>query len=734
MKVLHKIMVGSLICMAGFVHAAVLTDFVSGEGGNVGSSVDVTWSNLTGPVTVGSLITATAVPLIDSVKNTMTETDGVSGDIKVNILAVDDLSSAFVPSTWSGGGQSAGNAINVDSPYGWGVRRDGRVNGHIQTGEALILTFDLSALSLGADQAVALAGITFYDKDGTSNGDVWMRDFDVAAGSSGAGIQLANNVVSYPGAVPIRDGDQIALMAGATDTRLVSLELDILVEGFELPAQAVLFIEPASGSVTLSATNLTSEVYNTLQWTESVANTNWASVSTTTGVTVAEWMVPASGATSFFRVESSPTFPPPKVGYLYDPIDDAYVEQQNPSMNFGGATSLGVRGSATSQEMVSYLKFVVDDVPGSIDEVLLKVYSTETIAGLGVYEVSDTVWNEDQITWGSRPSVGALIVNKPSVSDGWNTFDLSSLISTPGTYSIALVTTDDRTSLNMSSKESMYNPVLELCSASDDVGKYSAIFGGGPLYGGLEGNAATIKASGLSTVMLWAAKVNGSGEVFYNSGSNLLTSNGEYAGDSAWPEQLLNLKKAPSSVKRIEFSLSAWGDASFANIETLIAAEGTGEDSSLYKSFKVLRDVLGADAINFDDESNYDVASTVEFGKMLSVLGYKVTLCPYRDTTYWGAVYTQLEAYQPGLVDRVYLQCYAGGSYNTPLAWNSIFPGLNVAPGLSVSEKTPAEMKSTLDSWKDDSAGGFIWILDEILSGNVNSVKDYADAVIDGVN
>ena len=63
-----------------------------------------------------------------------------------------------------------------------------------------------------------------------------------------------------------------------------------------------------------------------------------------------------------------------------------------------------------------------------------------------------------------------------------------------------------------------------------------------------------------------------------------------------------------------------------------------------------------------------------------------------------------------------------------------MFPGLDVAPGLSVSEKTPAEMESTLDSWKNDSAGGFIWIFDEILNGNVNSVKDYADAAINGVN
>jgi len=40
-----------------------------------------------------------------------------------------------------------------------------------------------------------------------------------------------------------------------------------------------------------------------------------------------------------------------------------------------------------------------------------------------------------------------------------------------------------------------------------------------------------------------------------------------------------------------------------------------------------------ADAINFDDESNYDVASTTAFALMLTDLGYKITFCPYTRRT-----------------------------------------------------------------------------------------------------
>ena len=202
--------------------ASVVTDF--NVAGVAASSVDLTWSNLTGTVTVASSVEAT--PLIDSEQNTLTSTAGLSGAIKMNILAVDDLPSNFVPATWSGGGQSAGNSVSA-STVGWGVRRDGKINGALQDpGEALILTFDLSALTLGERQSVVLKGITFWgDTDGSRNGDIWMR------GTTGASVQLADSVITYSSlltGLTISDGDHIALRRGSKDTRLASLELDVI--------------------------------------------------------------------------------------------------------------------------------------------------------------------------------------------------------------------------------------------------------------------------------------------------------------------------------------------------------------------------------------------------------------------------------------------------------------------------------------------------------------------------
>lgn len=70
----------------------------------------------------------------------------------------------------------------------------------------------------------------------------------------------------------------------------------------------------------------------------------------------------------------------------------------------------------------------------------------------------------------------------------------------------------------------------------------------------------------------------------------------------------------------------------------MIASQGTGSNSILYKNFAALKQVTGADAIDFDDESCYDVASAVSFGQMCVGLGYKVTLCPYTNSSFWISV------------------------------------------------------------------------------------------------
>jgi Concanavalin A-like lectin/glucanases superfamily/Fibronectin type III domain len=161
---------------------------------------------------------------------------------------------------------------------------------------------------------------------------------------------------------------------------------------------------------------------------------------------------------------------------------------------------------------------------------------------------------------------------------------------------------------------------------------------------------------------------------------------------------------------------------------------GTNTDSILYRNFLALKNATHADAVDYDDETLYDAPTAVKFGRMLSSMGYKVTLCPYTNPSFWQSVYNQLGS---GIVDAVYLQCYAGGAGNDPGAWNSYFPGLKVIPGMwgiavDSSGSTASQVQAQMTAWHvaDGIPGGFIWLYDNIAANTSGGTPaDYAAAI-----
>ena len=266
-------------------------------------------------------------------------------------------------------------------------------------------------------------------------------------------------------------------------------------------------------------------------------------------------------------------------------------------------------------------------------------------------------------------------------------------------------------------------------SASAQTTPESVIYGGGPFYDGGIPAMNILRQSGFTTVMLWTIHVNSNGDLVYND--HLVVSNGTFVGKSSWPSELATLKQAPTSVKRLEISVGSWGVKDFENIKNLVASQGTGSSSILYKNFAALKSALGVDAISFDNEDLYDVSSSVSFGNMLANLGYKITLCPYTNVSYWQSVKTQLGAN----VDRIYLQVYDGGAGNNPATWSTQL-GMTVMPGLdsktSSGGNTPSQVNSRMSNWKASANinGGFIWYYDAILNNpSGGSAADYAAAI-----
>ncbi|MDE5417410.1 hypothetical protein L3049_05260 [Labilibaculum sp. DW002] len=270
--------------------------------------------------------------------------------------------------------------------------------------------------------------------------------------------------------------------------------------------------------------------------------------------------------------------------------------------------------------------------------------------------------------------------------------------------------------------------------------KYSAVFGGGSFYSGGDAVILDMRNSGFTTAILWTIHVGEDGSMVFND-KGVIDQNGEYEGDPEWGTRLAKLLQAPTSVDRIELGIGAWGSKSWENIKKLIDAEGIGSDTKLYKAIKKLKEVTGATAINYDDELTYDVESTVQFSLMLDDLGLKVSLCPYTQTSYWQSVYQQVEAERPGTIDRVYLQCYAGGSGNTQAGWNQYFGDINVSLGLWCkngsgcnSGDSPETIKSKIATDKANVDGGFIWLYEDIQHcSDKGKTQDYATAINQGL-
>lgn len=214
-----------------------------------------------------------------------------------------------------------------------------------------------------------------------------------------------------------------------------------------------------------------------------------------------------------------------------------------------------------------------------------------------------------------------------------------------------------------------------------------------------------LRASGFTTMILFTMTVQSNGDFTYNEGV-MICSNGVYVGPSHWGTLLNQCRTLPSTIKRIEMSIAGWGDPSWTNIKNLIAANGTNASTVLYRNLAALKAALGIDAICNDDESAYDSASTILFGKMGASVGLKSTLCPYTNPNYWQAVFNGLGSTN---CDAVYLQCYDGGAGNNPATWNSYFPGLKVIPGYWDWERTPIFYTNMVNWSSAGGPGGFYW-------------------------
>lgn len=266
--------------------------------------------------------------------------------------------------------------------------------------------------------------------------------------------------------------------------------------------------------------------------------------------------------------------------------------------------------------------------------------------------------------------------------------------------------------------------------AIEEDGWITAFFGGGPLVTGLSGRTGyldMIRHSGYDTVIVWSVHVHDDGSLWLNDVE--VARDGEIVANKRYTENWNKIKGGDSTVNRVELSIGAWGCKDFEAIGALMKRDGTGRDTVLYKNFKALIDAYDADAINYDDESCYDVDILSNFGKMCEDMGVKVTLCPYTMMDMWMNVKKNLG----DNVDRVYVQCYDGGAGNVSQlsTWKRAF-NMDVIPGLWASRTDISTTEKFLSDNQKYITGCFFWLFDEMSSmKSPRSFADYATVVND---
>lgn len=255
----------------------------------------------------------------------------------------------------------------------------------------------------------------------------------------------------------------------------------------------------------------------------------------------------------------------------------------------------------------------------------------------------------------------------------------------------------------------------------------------------MKSNTTALKSSGFNSLIMFGVGILDNGDIKYYSntpGSKdvVIASNGAYVGGDALAEKVRSFKTGNiTGVNRLEISMNS------QHVKNLMAKPGPGPDTPLYRNFKALKEAWSLDAVNNDDESIYDIASTVAFAKMLGAIGYKYTIAPYTNTRFWTTITSQLNTglKEPNLLmDRVYLQCYDGGANNNPSSWRTSL-GMKVVPLIWVTNDskpsygtTAAQAKTRFSNWNQQGslAGGGYWNDYDIEKMGL-SYKQYGDVL-----
>ena len=254
--------------------------------------------------------------------------------------------------------------------------------------------------------------------------------------------------------------------------------------------------------------------------------------------------------------------------------------------------------------------------------------------------------------------------------------------------------------------------ILVFSGVSKTIAQSTGVYVGGHIRRDRPGTIEKLRNSGFTYIILFNINVEPDGTL--TTDGETVCKDGKYVFGNTQPNYVSDIKKlkqAPTTISRIEICIGGWGNESFSRIKELINSHGVGSGTILYKNFKALKNAIPEiDAVNNDDEHCYDVATAVKFHQMMYELGYKTTIAPYTNRSFWENLVSQLG----DRCDRVLIQCYDGGAGNNPSDWH--FGNRAVHAGrMNYQEGGVDACVAQMESWKKNNgvSGGFIWLYND---------------------
>jgi PKD repeat protein len=157
---------------------------------------------------------------------------------------------------------------------------------------------------------------------------------------------------------------------------------------------------------------------------------------------------------------------PPLPSQNFVPTADARVSSEDPAQNYGSSGSLRAR-TGSSGTYHSYLRFTVGDLEGQrVTAALLRLFVTNPSGEGGMLTAAPDGWSEATLSWDDAPGVGALVLDTAGLvfPDSWVEFDVSELVTGPGTYDFGLSSSSSN-GVTYSSREGDYPPELVVFTA-----------------------------------------------------------------------------------------------------------------------------------------------------------------------------------------------------------------------------------------------------------------------------